>query len=92
MVDSISLEQLQEQQQQLLQTVNNLIAQKATLEDQFENCKAALSSNQGALQYANALIQSCTEGTDVDNVGDGNVAEEINPAVVEEVEAEEVEL
>ena len=92
MVDSISLEQLQEQQGQLVQTVNNLIAQKATLEDQFENCKAALSSNQGALQYANALIQSCTEGTDVDNVGDGNVAEEINPAVVEEVEAEEVEL
>ena len=92
MVDSISLEQLQEQQQQLLQTVNNLIAQKATLEDQFEQCKAALSSNQGALQYANALIQSCTEGTDVDNVGDGNVAEEIDPVVVEEVEAEAVEL
>ena len=92
MVDSISLEQLQEQQQQLLQTVNNLIAQKATLEDQFEQCKAALSSNQGALQYANALIQSCTEGTDVDNVGGGNVAEEIDPVVVEEVEAEEVEL
>ena len=92
MVDSISLEQLQEQQQQLLQTVNNLIAQKATLEDQFEQCKAALSSNQGALQYANALIQSCTEGTDVDNVGDGNVAEEIDPVIVEEVEAEAVEL
>ena len=92
MADSISLEQLQEQQQQLLQTVNNLIAQKATLEDQFENCKAALSSNQGALQYANALIQSCTEGTDVDNVGDGNVAEEIDPVVAEDSTAEEVEL
>ena len=92
MADSISLEQLNEQQKQLLQTVNNLIAQKATLEDQFEQCKAALSSNQGALQYANALIQSCTEGTDVDNVGDGNVAEEIDPVVVEEVEAEAVEL
>ena len=92
MVDSISLEQLQEQQQQLLQTVNNLIAQKATLEDQLENCKSTLSTNQGALQYANALIQSCTEGTDVDNVGDGNVAEEIDPVVVEEVEAEAVEL
>ena len=92
MADSISLEQLQEQQQQLLQTVKNLIAKKATLEEQFENCKAALSSNQGALQYANALIQSCTEGTDVDNVGDGNVAEEIDPVVVEEVEAEAVEL
>ena len=60
MVDSISLEQLQEQQQQLSQTVNNLTAQKATLEDQLENCKATLASNQGALQYANALIQSIT--------------------------------
>ena len=92
MVDSISLEQLQEQQGQLLQTVNNLVAQKATLEDQFENCKAALSSNQGALQYANALIQSCTEAADVDNVGDGNVAEEIDATAVDVTEAEEVEL
>ena len=92
MVDSISLEQLNEQQQQLLQTVNNFISQKAQLEEQLENCKATLSSNQGALQYANALIQSCTEDADVDSVGDGNVAEEINSAVVEEVEAEAVEL
>ena len=92
MADSISLEQLQEQQGQLVQTVNNLISQKAQLEDQLENCKATLASNQGALQYANALIQSCTEGADVDNVGDGNVAEEIDPVVVEKVEAEEVEL
>ena len=89
MVDSISLEQLNEQQQQLLQTVNNLISQKAQLEDQLENCKATQASNQGALQYANALIQSCTEDADVDSVGDGNVAEEIDSAVVE---AEAVEL
>ena len=89
MADSISLEQLQEQQQQLLQTVNNFISQKAQLEDQLENCKATLASNQGALQYANALIQSCTEDADVDSVGDGNVAEEIDSAVVE---AEAVEL
>ena len=89
MADSISLEQLNEQQQQLLQTVNNLISQKAQLEDQLENCKATLASNQGALQYANALIQSCTEDADVDSVGDGNVAEEIDSAVVE---AEAVEL
>ena len=40
MADSISLEQLTEQQQQLTQTVNNLISQKAQLEDQLENCKA----------------------------------------------------
>ena len=92
MVDSISLEQLNEQQQQLLQTVNNFISQKAQLEEQLENCKATLASNQGALQYANALIQSCTEDADVDSVGDGNVAEEIDSAVVEEVEAEAVEL
>ena len=89
MADSISLEQLNEQQQQLLQTVNNFISQKAQLEEQLENCKATLASNQGALQYANALIQSCTEDADVDSVGDGNVAEEIDSAVVE---AEAVEL
>ena len=92
MADSISVEQLQEQQGQLLQTVNSLIAQRATLEEQVENCKATLSSNQGALQYANALIEACTTKSDVDNVGDGNVAEEINPVVVEEVDAEELEL
>ena len=92
MADSISLETLQEQQEQLSQTVNNLTAQKATLEDQLENCKSTLSTNQGALQYANALIQSCTEGVDVDNVGDGNVAAEIDTTVDAVVEAEEVEL
>ena len=92
MVDSISLEQLQEQQGQLVQTVNNLISQKAQLEDQLENCKATLASNQGALQYANALIQSCTADPDVDNVGDGNVAEEIDATIVDVTEAEEVEL
>ena len=92
MADSISLEQLTEQQQQLTQTVNNLISQKAQLEDQLENCKATLSSNQGALQYANALIQSCTETINVDNVGDGNVAAEIDTTVDAAVEVEEVEL
>ena len=92
MADSISLEQLNEQQQQLLQTVNNLISQKAQLEDQLENCKATLSSNQGALQYANALIQSCTTESDVDNVGDGNVAEEIDTTADAAVEVEEVQL
>ena len=92
MADSISLEQLTEQQQQLLQTVNNLISQKAQLEDQLENCKATLSSNQGALQYGNALIQSCTTESDVDNVGDGNVAEEIDTTADAAVEVEEVQL
>ena len=92
MADSISLEQLTEQQQQLLQTVNNLISQKAQLEDQLENCKATLASNQGALQYGNALIQSCTTESDVDNVGDGNVAEEIDTTAAAAVEVEEVQL
>ncbi len=93
MADSISLEQLTEQQEQLNKTVSNLIAQKATLEDQLENCKATLSSNQGALQYANALIESLVSNPE--RVGGENVAEEIDvpagsPAEVEE--AEEVTL
>ena len=75
MADSISLEQIQEQQSQLQQTVGQLIAQKATLEDQLEGCKATLASNQGALQYAHALIQSVTEGAE--NVGEGNISEAI---------------
>ena len=93
MADSISLEQIQEQQQQLIQTVNNLIAQKAQLEDQLENTKATLASNQGALQYANTLIQQITEGQA--DVGVGNVSEEISAEdaePVEVIEAEEVQL
>jgi|TARA_B100001971_G_scaffold67614_1_gene62265 flagellar biosynthesis/type III secretory pathway protein FliH len=93
MADSVSLEQLNEQQKQLMQTVNNLIAQKAQLEDQLENTKATLASNNGALQYANSLIQQITEGQD--DVGIANVSEEIKaePAdPVEVVEAEEVQL
>ena len=93
MADSVSLEQLNEQQKQLMQTVNNLIAQKAQLEDQLENTKATLASNNGALQYANSLIQQITEGQD--DVGIANVSEEIKaePAdPIEVVEAEEVQL
>ena len=90
MADSVSLEQIQEQQQQLVQTVNNLIAQKAQLEDQLEYTKATLASNQGALQYANSLIQGVTEGQD--DVGVANVSEEISAEPVEVIEAEEVQL
>ena len=90
MANSVSLEQLNEQQQQLIQTVNNLIAQKAQLEDQLENTKATLASNQGALQYANSLIQGVTEGQD--DVGVANVSEEISAEPVEVIEAEEVQL
>ena len=91
MADSISLEQIQEHQQQLLQTVNNFISQKSQLEDQLENCKATLASNQGALQYANSLIQLMTEETE--NVGEGNVSEAIEvPAGDVAEENEEVTL
>ena len=90
MADSVSLQQIQEQQQQLVQTVNNLIAQKAQLEDQLENTKATLASNQGAVQYANALIQGITEGHD--DVGIANVSEEIKAEPAEVMEAEEVQL
>ena len=90
MADSISLEQIQEQQQQLTQTVNNLVARKAQLEDQLENTKVTLASNQGALQYAEALIQGITEGQD--DVGVANVSEEITAEPVEVMEAEEVQL
>ena len=93
MADSISLEQIQEQQSQLSQTVSNLVAQKATLEEQLESCKATLASNQGALQYANALIQSLTEGEDAAQVGEGNVSQDIEvPTEAETVEAEAVTL
>ena len=90
MADTVSLEQIQEQQQQLVQTVNNLIAQKAQLEDQLENTKATLASNNGALQYANSLIQQITEGQA--DVGVANEAEEISADPVEVIEAEEVQL
>ena len=80
MADSVSLEQLQEQQGQLNQTVSNLVAQKATLEEQLENCKAALASNQGALQYATTLIQGITENTEnpVNPENVGGTAEDIS--------------
>jgi chromosome segregation ATPase len=89
MANSISLEQLTEQQEQLNKTVSNLIAQKATLEDQLENCKATLSSNQGALQYANALIESLVNNPE--RVGGENVAEEIDVPAGSPVEVEEAE-
>ena len=56
--ESITLETLQQQREQILNTVNNLTAQKAQLEEQLSAVKNALSTNQGALQYSNALITS----------------------------------
>ena len=89
MADSISLEQIQEQQGQLQQTVASLVAQKATLEEQLEGCKATLASNQVALQYANALIQNITGDGVASQVGEGNVSQDIE--VPTETEAEEAE-
>ena len=89
MADSISLEQIQEQQSQLQQTVASLVAQKATLEEQLESCKATLASNQGALQYANALIQGVEGERGASQVGEGNVSQDIE--VPTETEAEEAE-
>ena len=86
MADSISLEQIQEQHGQLSQTVSNLVAQKATLEEQLEGCKATLASNQGALQYANALIQSIEQGEDSIDVAPTTETEQI---VVEDTESSE---
>ena len=93
MADSISLEQIQEQQGQLQQTVASLVAQKATLEEQLEGCKATLASNQGALQYANALIQNITGDGVASQVGEGNVSQDIEvPTETEDEEAEAVTL
>ena len=89
MADSISLEQIQEQQGQLQQTVASLVAQKATLEEQLEGCKATLASNQGALQYANALIQGVEGERGASQVGEGNVSQDIE--IPTETEAEEAE-
>ena len=77
MVESISLEQLKEQQGQLSQTVGNLTAQKATLEEQLESVKTSLATNQGALQYATALIQSIEQGEDSIDVAPTTETEEI---------------
>ncbi len=75
MVESISLEQLKEQQAQLSQTVGNLTAQKATLEEQLENVRNSLATNNGALQYATALIQSIEQEDSVDVGGDTETEE-----------------
>ena len=93
MADSISLEQIQEQQGQLQQTVASLVAQKATLEEQLESCKATLASNQGALQYANALIQGVEGERGASQVGEGNDSQDIEvPTETEDEEAEAVTL
>ena len=85
--NSISLEQLEENRQNLVQAVNNLSSQKAQLQEQLEGVQNALATNRGALQYANALITSIT-GEEVaseeasvdwsDNGGDSKDNEEVS--------------
>ena len=58
--NSISLETLQEQQKNLSEVVANLTATRAQLEEQLTAVRNNLATNAGALQYANALIQSIT--------------------------------
>ena len=58
--NSISLETLQEQQKNLSDVVAQLSATRAQLEEQLTSVRNNLSTNAGALQYANALIQSIT--------------------------------
>ena len=58
--NSISLETLQEQQKNLSDVVAQLSATRAPLEEQLTSDRNNLSTNAGALQYANALIQSIT--------------------------------
>jgi len=58
--NSISLETLQEQQKNLSEVVANLSATRSQLEEQLTAVRNNLSTNAGALQYANALIQSIT--------------------------------
>ncbi len=58
--ESVSLETLLEQQKQLSEAVSSLTATRSQLEEQLVAVRNNLATNAGALQYANALIQSIT--------------------------------
>ena len=89
--ESITLETLQQQREQILTTVNNLTAQKAQLEEQLSAVKNALSTNQGALQYSNALITSLTSEEDAAVDGESDNGTVVLPTP-EENEDESVSL
>ena len=77
--NSVSLETLEEQQKQLTEAVSQLTATRTQLEEQLAAVRNNLATNAGALQYANALIQSITgeEQPSVDDVAaSGDAAEE----------------
>ena len=58
--NSVSLETLEDQQKQLSEAVSQLTATRTQLEEQLAAVRNNLATNAGALQYANALIQSIT--------------------------------
>ena len=74
--NSISLETLQDQQKNLSDVVGNLTATRAQLEEQLTAVRNNLATNAGALQYANALIQSITGEDDEGAEVTAEVAEE----------------
>ena len=57
MPETINVEQLESNRDELRSAVESLISRKATLEDELENTKLNLASNNGALQYVNTMIE-----------------------------------
>ena len=76
--NSVSLETLQDQQKQLTEAVSQLTATRTQLEEQLAAVRNNLATNAGALQYANALIQSITgeEQPSVEDVATGETTVE----------------
>ena len=76
--NSVSLETLEDQQKQLSEAVQQLTATRTQLEEQLAAVRNNLATNAGALQYANALIQSITgeEQPSVEDVATGETAVE----------------
>ena len=76
--NSVSLETLEDQQKQLSEAVQQLTATRTQLEEQLAAVRNNLATNAGALQYANALIQSITgeEQPSVEDVATGETTVE----------------
>jgi len=82
---SVSLGTLIEQRESLAQAVSTLTAQRTQLEEQLNTVRAQLATNNGALQYANALVESLTGETQQDPTDVVASA----PTIVEDAEVEE---
>jgi len=81
---SVSLGTLIQQQENLAQAVSTLTAQRTQLEEQLNLVRSQLATNNGALQYANALIQSLTGESDEDPTDVVASA----PTIIEDAETE----